>query len=202
MIFPGGYGILPPVGPILTLPNLLSFLRLLMIPLLILFIIHVNEAVFPLLMGLYVFTVFLDFLDGFLARRFRLESNLGKVLDPLADKVLVLALLIVLTVRADFPLWLAVLIFSRDALILVASILLYHGRHVIKPALVIGKFTFGLLSLLIFIFLLDLSETWDMSALKQFLITLSLSFLLWSWAAYFLVYLREKDARRENHSGG
>lgn len=184
----------------LTLPNLLSFLRLLMIPLLILFIVHVSDALFPLLIGLYIFTVFLDFLDGFLARRFHLESDLGKVLDPLADKVLVLAMLITLTIRVDFPLWLAVLIVSRDFLILLASILLYRGRHVIKPALVIGKFTFGLLSLLIFVFLLDLHDGIDLTTVKHFLITLSFSFLLWSWVAYFMVYLREKHAKNETHS--
>ncbi len=180
---------------ILTLPNLLSLLRLLMIPLLIFFIYNCDNIPFFLLVGLYVFTVSLDFLDGFLARKFSLESEFGKILDPLADKILILAMLITLTIRADFPLWMAVLIFSRDFLILLASVLLYRGRHVIKPALVIGKFTFGLLSLLIFLYLIDLHKGIDLVLLKQFLLVLSFSFLMWSWMEYFFVYQREKNAQ-------
>jgi hypothetical protein len=61
----------------------------------------------------------------------------------------------------------------------------------------VGKFTFGLLSLLIFVFILDLHEKIDLGLIKQFLIVLSFSFLLWSWVAYFLVYLREKNGKKE-----
>jgi phosphatidylglycerophosphate synthase len=85
----------------------------------------------------------------------------------------------------------------RDILILWASILLYRGKHIVKPSLVVGKFTFALLSLLIFVFILDLHEKIDLVPVKQFLIALTFSFLVWSWIAYFLVYLREKNGRKE-----
>jgi len=181
------------MGNVLTMPNVLSFLRLLMIPLIVLLMVNVNDDLFPILLAIYIFAVFLDFLDGFIARRFSQESELGKIIDPLADKFLVLSILATLTVKFDFPLWLAVFIILRDILILWASVLLYRGRRIVKPSLVVGKFTFGLLSLLIFVFIVDLHEKIDLHALKQFLVTLSFSFLLWSWAAYFQVYLREKN---------
>lgn len=185
------------MGKILTLPNVLSSLRLLMIPLIILLMVNVNDELFPYLLAIYIIAVFLDFLDGFIARKFSQESELGKIIDPLADKFLVLSILITLTLKFDFPLWLAVFIILRDILILWASVLLYKGKRIVKPSLVVGKFTFALLSLLIFVFIIDLHEQIDLLWIKQFLIVLSFAFLLWSWAAYFIVYLREKDGKKE-----
>lgn len=185
----------------LTLPNALSFLRLLMIPLIVVLMVNVNDELFPYLLATYIIAVFLDFLDGFIARRFCQESELGKIIDPLADKFLVLAILITLTVKFDFPLWLAAFIILRDILILWASVLLYKGKRIVKPSLVVGKFTFGLLSLLIFVFICDLHEKIDLRLLKQFLVALSFSFLLWSWVAYFMVYLREKNGSETYDSG-
>ena len=182
---------------IFTLPNILSFLRLLMIPLIILLMVNVNDELFPYLLAIYIIAVFLDFLDGFIARKYSQESELGKIIDPLADKFLVLAILITLAVKFDFPMWLAAFIILRDVLILWASVLLYRGKRIVKPSLVVGKFTFGLLSLLIFVFIIDLHEKVDLVLIKQFLIVLSFSFLLWSWVAYFLVYLREKNGKKE-----
>jgi len=190
-----------PMEKTLTLPNALSFLRLMMIPLIILLMVNINDDLFPYLLLIYIIAVFLDFLDGFIARRFSQESELGKIIDPLADKFLVLAILVTLTIKFDFPLWLAAFVILRDILILWASILLYKGKCVIKPSLVVGKFTFGLLSLLIFVFICDLHEKIDLIRLKQFLIALSFSFLLWSWVAYFLVYLREKNGNKTYDPG-
>lgn len=190
-----------PMEKTLTLPNALSFLRLMMIPLIILLMVNINDDLFPYLLLIYIIAVFLDFLDGFIARRFSQESELGKIIDPLADKFLVLAILVTLTIKFDFPLWLAAFIILRDILILWASILLYKGKSVIKPSLVVGKFTFWLLSLLIFVFICDLHEKIDLVRLKQFLIALSFSFLLWSWVAYFLVYLREKNGNKTYDPG-
>lgn len=186
-----------PMEKVVTLPNVLSLLRLLMIPLIVLLMVYVNDDLFPYLITIYIIAVFLDFLDGFIARKFSQESELGKIIDPLADKFLVLAILVTLALKFDFPLWLAAFIILRDILILWASVVLYRGKRIVKPSLVVGKFTFALLSLLIFVFIVDLHEQIDLLAVKQFLITLTFSFLVWSWAAYFLVYLREKNGSKK-----
>jgi len=183
------------MAKVLTLPNVLSLLRLLLIPLIVVMMLHVSDALFPYLLATYVFTISLDFLDGYFARRFSQETELGRIIDPLADKILVLAILITLPARYGFPLWLASFIVLRDLLILWASILLYRGKRIVKPSLVVGKITFALLSLLIFFFIVDLHEGIDLLAVKQYLICLTFSFLLWSWLAYFLVYVREKHGQ-------
>lgn len=189
------------MGNVITLPNALSLLRLLMIPLIVLLMVHVNDELFPYLLAIYVIAIFLDFLDGYIARRFSQETELGRIIDPLADKFLVLAILVTLTAKFGFPLWLAAFIILRDILILWASILLYRGRRIVKPSLVVGKFTFALLSLLIFVFIVDLHQRIDLLAIKQFLIALTFSFLLWSWVAYFLVYRREKNGKEAHDPG-
>jgi cardiolipin synthase len=182
---------------IITLPNILSLLRVFMIPLIVFLMININDQIFPYLIVVYVFTVFLDFLDGFIARNFSQESDLGKIIDPLADKFLVISMLLTLTIKFDFPLWLAVFIVLRDILILWASFLLFRGKKIVKPSLLIGKFTFGLLSLLIFVFIIDLHEKINLLLLKRFLIVLSSVFLLWSWFEYLLVYMREKNEQKK-----
>jgi cardiolipin synthase (CMP-forming) len=180
-----------------TLPNILSLLRIFMIPVIVFLMININDQIFPYLIVIYVFTVFLDFLDGFIARSFSQESDLGKIIDPLADKILVFSMLLILTVKFDFPIWLAVIIVMRDVLILWASFLLFKGKKIVKPSLLIGKFTFGILSLLIFVFIVDLHEKIDLLLLKRSLIVLSFAFILWSWFEYFLVYMREKNGQKK-----
>jgi len=181
----------------ITLPNILSVLRLFMILPIVFLIININDRIFPYLIVIYIFTVSLDFLDGFIARNFSQESDLGKIIDPLADKFLVLSLLLTLTIKFDFPLWLAVFIVLRDILILWASFLLFRDKKIIKPSLLIGKFTFGLLSLLLFVFIVDLHEKINLLLFKRFLIVLSFVFLLWSWIEYLVVYLREKNEQKK-----
>lgn len=181
----------------ITLPNILSLIRVFMIPLIVFLMVNVNDQIFPYLIVVYVFTVFLDFLDGFIARKFSQESDFGRIIDPLADKFLVISTLLTLTIKFDFPIWLAVFIVLRDVLILWASFLLFRGQKIVKSSLVIGKFTFGLLSLLIFVFIIDLHEKIDLLLLKRFLIVLSSAFLLWSWVEYLLVYLREKNEQKK-----
>jgi len=175
--------------PVLAhLPNALSLGRMLMIPLVIWSILHVNDGNLFRLLFIYLFTIFLDFLDGFLARHLALESEMGKILDPLADKLLVLAVLFTLTFKAQFPIWLAAFIILRDVIILTASLMLIRRKTGVKASIFVGKATFGLLSLLIFIYLIDLHGQIDLLLLKRILIVLSCTFLCWSTMEYYKIY--------------
>ncbi|OZG72596.1 CDP-alcohol phosphatidyltransferase [Hahella sp. CCB-MM4] len=77
-----------------------------------------------------------DGLDGFLARTFHWASRFGAITDPLADKVLLVSVFVVLTINGLLPLWLTILVFARD-LIIVAGALTYHmlvGSYSIRPS--------------------------------------------------------------------
>ena len=79
-----------------NIPNFLTILRILLIPGIIICIELDQPKYSWLALSFYIFACFSDFLDGYIARRFDIESNFGKFLDPIADKILVVALLIIL----------------------------------------------------------------------------------------------------------
>jgi len=100
-----------------TLPNYLSLLRIaLVVPIAWLLWSHQIMSAFWLML----FAGFTDALDGFLARRYSWQTDLGSMLDPLADKFLVAAMYLVFTLQGLIPTWLVVLILGRDVLILLA----------------------------------------------------------------------------------
>lgn len=173
---------------VLNIPNSLSLLRIAMIPVLFLMILNFTPKNYPLLIALYFFTILLDFLDGFIARTFSMETEIGKILDPLADKMLILMLVIALIITSQFPLWLAIPIILRDAMILLASYLIYRKSHSVKSSIIIGKITFASLSVLIFIFVIDLNPQINLEILKRFTASLTMSFLIWSFGEYYKIY--------------
>jgi len=95
----------------LTLPNLVTFLRILLIPLFILFLLIPN---LPLAAGLFIILALSDAVDGFLARFLKQTSDLGKFLDPLADKILVLSGLIGLIELKIIPALPVIIIMIRE----------------------------------------------------------------------------------------
>src|SRR5688500_18019824 len=102
---------------VLTIPNVLSFLRLASVPVFLWLWLndHRPEAV-----ALYALSAVTDFLDGQIARRTNSVTELGKVLDPLADRVLIVALAVALIAAGALPWWLAALIIGRDIVVLIA----------------------------------------------------------------------------------
>ncbi len=98
----------------INLPNLLTFLRILLIPVVLwLMAIGTPRANFWA-MVVYAITAITDFLDGWLARRRGLISVLGKFLDPLADKLLVMAVLVFMVYLGHVPWWAVVIILARE----------------------------------------------------------------------------------------
>jgi len=127
----------PASSAILTVPNVLSFLRILLIPVFVVLIVRPSTTT----AGLILFSIVAatDWVDGWVARRTGSVSELGKILDPVADRLAMAAGLIALVVRGAFPLWAALLILARDAAILVAGSLLLAGRKVRIDVRFIGK---------------------------------------------------------------
>jgi len=177
----------------LNVPNTLSILRIITIPAIVYLIMYTNSSNFPVLVTVYVFSICLDFFDGYLARKLCQETELGKILDPIADKLMVFSLVLVLVARTDFPIWLGVVIVARDMVILTASAVIYRGKHVIASSLLVGKVTFAQLSLLMFIYIIDMSVYIDLELLKKFLTPLCFSFIGWSFFEYYKIYIRNKN---------
>jgi len=121
-----GGGQAPATRRVATVPNLLSAIRILFIPAFVALLLKEDTRVAGfLVLGLVVST---DWVDGYLARRTGQVSELGKVLDPVADRLALSAALVTFVVLDAIPLWAALLIVVRDAIVLaVGAILAFTG---------------------------------------------------------------------------
>ena len=120
------------------LPNLLCILRILLVYPLALFIF---EGRYTLVLPVFAFAAFTDALDGFLAKRCGWESELGKHLDPLADKLLLVTMFVSLSAIGLVPWWLTLCVLLRDLVIIFGAITYralfgpLHGRPTIASKL-------------------------------------------------------------------
>jgi cardiolipin synthase (CMP-forming) len=128
---------------ILTIPNVLSFIRLAMVPVfLVLIIIGADLAALIVL----VISSATDYLDGQIARRFGQVTRLGQLLDPAADRLFIFAALVGLCVREIIPWWLVVAIVGRDFVLAILGIILANHGYGPLPVHHLGKVaTFSLL---------------------------------------------------------
>ncbi|UCE04874.1 MAG: CDP-alcohol phosphatidyltransferase family protein [bacterium] len=141
----------------LTIPNLISIFRILLIFPLALCIWHNHLNI---VLVLLLVTIASDFIDGIIARRFNQISEWGKILDPLADKLAIGTILIVLYFKQQVPLWLVIIVIGRDLAIIVAGLLLAKKyRHVI-PSNFLGKMTANVLAVMLisYIFNIEILE--------------------------------------------
>jgi cardiolipin synthase len=119
----------------MTIPNLITIARLVMVPLIV---VTIGQGLWTLAFLLFVAAGISDAADGIIARRFGLRSELGAYLDPLADKALLVAIYVTLSVFGTLPGWLAIVVVSRDAMIVAAIIVswLMDRKVAIQPLLV------------------------------------------------------------------
>lgn len=130
---------------VLTIPNVISFLRIALIPVFVALIVDPDTRRGGLV--LFVVVVATDWVDGALARATGQVSDLGKVLDPVADRLAIAAGLIALVVADAFPLWAALLILVRDVTVLIAGLVLLSKRRARIEVRHLGKVaTFALMA--------------------------------------------------------
>ena len=97
-----------------------------------------------------------DYLDGFLARKWKATTITGQVLDPVADKICIMAVGVSLTVFKGFPLLLLISLMMRDLIILMASVILIRKSKDVPASNLIGKIAVGVISICMLVFLFDI----------------------------------------------
>ena len=135
----------------ITFANKITVLRVLMVPAFIVSVLYLNASnqyLKIIALGIFLFAAISDVIDGYIARRFNQESRLGAILDPLADKLLLISAFVCLFIMKDqfgllqLPFWLLIVVISRDV-ILTAGFIIMHliqAQARIKPT-VAGKMT-------------------------------------------------------------
>src|SRR5438045_9391465 len=115
-----------------TVPNLLTLFRMVLVPF---FLVASMRSMWTLALALFVTAAVTDIFDGMIARRFNQRSRLGAILDPAADKTMLVCGYLFYTLTNKLPLvalpvWLTFVVFIRDFLIAVFAYLLYTRVHV------------------------------------------------------------------------
>lgn len=129
---------------IFTIPNILSFARIfLVIP--IVYFLSINENIITV--WIILLAVLMDSLDGIIARKTNRITTLGKILDPLADKINTAGAFIALAIYQDFPLWIAAVIVLRDVVIIIGSAIAYKYRAIVSASNWPGKMTVFVITL-------------------------------------------------------
>jgi len=150
--------------------NLVTIFRLLLVPVLVLLIISKNNY---LAFGVFILAALTDWLDGYLARATASVSDLGKLADPLVDRIFIAATLISLFVTRKIPpFWALALIIGRDFLLILGYKLLDLKKRIRIPVSQLGKLTTACLIFSLALLILHSSLGWWI-----FYLGLSLSFI-------------------------
>lgn len=172
---------------VLTWPNLISAVRLLLVPV---FAVLLAQGADGWALVVLAVAGASDWLDGRLARAMHQQSRLGELLDPAADRLFILVTLVALTAREVVPLWLVVAVVGRDLLLAVVLVVLVARGVGPLPVHLAGKAgTFALL----YAFPLLLLAAWD-NAVGQVAGILGWAFAWWGLSLYWVaaaVYLRQ-----------
>lgn len=183
-----------------TLPNLLSLFRIAIIPVLV-YLLTFTDPISGLLAAfLFLVAALTDFFDGYLARRYRTVSNLGKILDPLADKLIIVTTLIMLTAmdragEPEVPAWLVVVIVARET-----GVTLLRGialtEEIVMEAEELGKYKFLLQAFAVFALLVHYPYFGVyFHVVGVYFLVLSTIIALWSGVNYHIQFFRTLQRR-------
>lgn len=185
----------------LNLPTKLTVLRWILIPFCMISIIY---SIFPgdiiwriVAVLLFVITSFTDMLDGKIARKYNLVTDLGKFLDPLADKMLVIGVLIAITVRyAEFNLqfcrilgWALFVIILREMSVTLLRMIAANKEGIVISAAWLGKVKTTVQMTAIVIILLEPLLPATNMVMSYIMVTAMLVLTLWSGINYFKAYI-------------
>ncbi|MCC0014984.1 MAG: CDP-alcohol phosphatidyltransferase family protein [Rhodobiaceae bacterium] len=172
----------------MTIPNILTILRLILVPVIIYGVI---VGWHQLAFWLFITAGISDGVDGYIAKRFDQRSELGAYLDPLADKALLVSLFITLAILDHIPLWLTILVTSRDAFILAGiGVAALMGRPMEIDPLKVSKATTAFQIALICLVLARIAFDWDVALLVNSGIVLVAGLTLASASAYLMSWFR------------
>lgn len=182
------------------IPNILCYIRILLVPVFI--YIFLLEMYWQSALVVVIATI-TDIADGFIARHFNMISDWGMFIDPVADKLMQLAMLIVTIIKVPSVIILVVAFIIKELILLVVGIWIYHNDYNLPGAMWCGKLCTVVLDLALLIFIA--SPTEFLTDKNTFgLIGMALAFLGLSFVIYMneykkLYYLVKEDKAKKQH---
>ena len=183
----------------MNLPNCLSIFRLILVPAFAgVYLNAESRGDYLLSAGILLLSGFTDVLDGWIARHFGMVTKLGKILDPLADKITQMTVFVCLAVRAPAFLPLAIIFIAKEAIMLIVGFTMLRNKYTIEGARWFGKL--GTVVFYLAVFAIILFPDMDPNLQLGLVITV-LIFMIFSLCMYiprFVEYL--KAMREKKHS--
>lgn len=186
------------------IPNALTILRFILIPFIIVYIVkdkYLEAFIFLTLSGLT------DVLDGTIARKFNFITNFGKLIDPLADKMTQVAILVTLALKDVIPMWILMIVFIKEFVMIAGASFLY-GKELVVSSKWYGKLTTVLFYLAIVCSLgisyfndIALASGNTANTLPQFdiyIYYLALITTIYSLIMYYITFYKQGYLKKEN----
>jgi CDP-diacylglycerol--glycerol-3-phosphate 3-phosphatidyltransferase len=149
---------MPLSEPLLTVPNLLSLLRIVLAIPIALLLTREDFDHSLTVKGIFILLAFLvvlsDFLDGYFARKLDCQTSLGKVVDAVSDKAAAIAVITVLILFRNFPLWIALALLAREAVIVVSNYIAIRCSGRVESSNIPGRWFITFLAVAIFCYIL------------------------------------------------
>ncbi len=123
----------------MNLPNLLSVLRIFMVPAFLYVFFSDFQNSMSISFGIVILAGVTDVLDGYIARKYKLITKIGIVLDPLADKMMLLTVLVSMTVKDMLPIWIMVVVALKECTMILGALVLHNHHEIVMPANIYGK---------------------------------------------------------------
>ncbi len=176
----------------LSIPNLITLARIILVPVVVW---AIASGQLRLAFLLFFAAAISDAVDGFLAKRFGWKTELGAYLDPLADKVLIVSIYVTLGITNVIPLWIVILVVSRDFMIVGAIILSWVVNRpvTIKPH-VVSKINTGIQIVFAGLVLASNGLAWDIEPVLTLVMVLVAVLTLLSVGLYLAEWVRHMNS--------
>ena len=175
-------------------PNIISIFRICLVPVFVIaYFTDENEIKYYAIL-VYAIAGLSDFLDGFIARKFNAQSKLGKLLDPLGDKLMTFTVLICITITRNILLWAVLVFFVKEILMGIGGLVLHKKAHVeLPPANIIGKIsTFVFYAVCIAVMLFRIPDY-----IAVILTSVAIALALFALAGYICSYVKIMRSRNK-----
>lgn len=176
-------------GSVMNLPNILTLIRVVLIPFFIFFFSHPSLQSAVIAAVIFLIASLTDLLDGYLARRRKEVTQFGKFLDPVADKLLIVSALILLVANGRVQAWIAIVIVGREFAV-TAFRAIASSEGVIIAAEATGKYKMFLQTVAIIFLITDL-PTFYFHEIGLFLLLIATALAIYSAGQYFVKFGRQ-----------
>lgn len=177
----------------MTVPNLLSIFRLILVPVFAVVFFQPIPNAHPWAAMVYLVAFLTDIADGWIARHFNQISKLGRILDPMADKLMTFTVIICITVDQVIPLWAVVVFFCKELCMAIGGYIMYRKLGDVISSNWLGKLSTGVFFLVCAALVLfpQIPRTWSTG-----LITGALALTLAALAGYILQFRKTLRTRK------